>query len=235
MKRLIVIRSGSTAWAEAAQAEIARCKCQQVSMVENALAFPQGASSTAVAEDERRLQGTLPLPLSEQGKVALVGVAEMLKKYDISCIYSSGNESSGPTAEFLAELCRSKTKKNPDLKEMNCGLWQGLRFKDIEKRYNNAYKQWRSDPESICPPNGETFSDCRDRIEESLVCILRKSKCETVVMVVAEIAAAIIECLLTGKDPKKFWEVADKGKLVQVYEINNIDKSKIPTGTIVEF
>ncbi len=234
MKRLIVIRSGSTAWAEAAQAEKDRCKECSEQSPDGIQLTNQEADSDATVEDERRLQGTLPLPLSEQGKVALIDVAEILSKYDAKCIYSSGNESSGPTAEFLAEKCKLKNKKNPDLKEMDCGLWQGLRFKDIEKRYNNAYKQWRTAPESICPPNGEKLSDCRERIQESLITILRKSKSETVVVVVAEIAAAIIECLLTGLDPKQFWDIADKANHVRIFEIDSIDKQSIPTGRLIE-
>ena len=159
MKKLILIRSGSTAWAEAAQAELLRSiagNSQTAAIADNggadAASIDQWTEVDICADQERRLQGTLPLPLSEQGKEALSHIAEVLKRYDIQTIYSSGNESSGPTAEFLAEKCGYKTKKNPDLKEMNCGLWQGLRFKDIEKRYNNAYKQWRNSPESICPP-----------------------------------------------------------------------------------
>ena len=143
MKKLILIISGSTAWAEADNAEIERVEDDDSQ--ENHNDCTKAESSDAASG--RRLQGTLPLPLSEQGKESLISVANILKQYDTQTIYSSGNESSGPTAEFLAELCDLKTKKNTDLKELNCGLWQGLRYRDIEKRYSNAYKQWRNDPE----------------------------------------------------------------------------------------
>lgn len=242
MKKLILIRSGSTAWAEAAQAEMLRTiagKCQQGTSSTTAVGKDtantvQDNEVATCADQERRLQGTLPLPLSEQGKEALNQVAEILRQFDIQTIYSSGNESSGPTAEFLAAKCGYKTKKNCDLKEMNCGLWQGLRFRDIEKRYNNAYKQWRTSPESICPPDGENLNDCIDRIENSLLTILKKNKCETTVLVVAEIAAAIIECLVTGKEPKTFWEIADKGYPIRIIELDNIEKNVLPSGKVVE-
>ena len=221
MKKLILIISGSTAWAEADLAENEQSEGKKTS---------DSASQAETAENasERRLQGTLPLPLSEQGKDALGAVAEVLKHYDAQTIYSSGNESSGPTAAHLAELCNYKNKKNTDLKELDCGLWQGLRFKDIEKRYSNAYKQWRNDPESICPPDGELFADCRERIESALLSIIKKSKSQTIVIVVAEIAAAIIECLLTDKISKDFWDVADSNSQIRIFELSEAEKGTLP-------
>lgn len=233
MKRLIIIRSGSTAWAEAAQAEKDRSNTtNDLGSVVSGQTKTQQA--VACADKERRLQGTLPLPLSEQGKLALEKVAHQLKGYDAQCIYNSGNESSGPTAEYLAELCDLKCKTNPDLKEMNCGLWQGLRFRDIEKRYNSAYKQWRNSPDSICPPGGEIFSDCQNRIEEGLLSVLKKSKGQTVIVVLAEIAAGIAECLLRGKAPDEFWEIADKPEVVRVFELDDQNKNNRLSGRLVE-
>ncbi|MBN2065159.1 MAG: histidine phosphatase family protein [Sedimentisphaerales bacterium] len=231
MKRLIIIRSGSTSWAEAAQAEADRSGNGEP--VDGSL-IQQATTTVVNAERERRLQGTLPLPLSEQGKTALVAVAEQLKDYDAQCIFSSGNESSGPTAEFLADLCRLKCKVNPDLKEMNCGLWQGLRYKDIEKRYNSAYKQWRSAPDSICPPEGETFCDCQNRIEEGLLAVLKKSKGQTAIVVLAEIAAGIAECLLTDKEPSEFWDIADNPEIVRIFELDEQTGSKSLSGKLVK-
>ena len=73
MNRLILIRSGNTSWQE--------------------------GEPTA---DESRMQGTVPLPLSEQGKVELGEIAQSLQGENPRCIYSSGNESSGPTASEAA-------------------------------------------------------------------------------------------------------------------------------------
>ncbi len=229
MKKLILIISGSTAWAEADHAESERQEDIDSTDNQNEISKPDSSD----AASERRLQGTLPLPLSDQGRNALVSVAAVLKQYDAQTIYSSGNESSGPTAEHLAELCDLKSKKNTDLKELNCGLWQGLRYRDIEKRYSNAYKQWRNDPESICPPDGELFAACRERIETALLSIIKKSKSQTIVIVVAEIAAAIIECLLTDKLSTDFWEIADNSSQVRIFELGEAEKGSLPKATPV--
>ena len=112
MNKLILIRAGKTIWQE--------------------------GQPTA---DESRLQGTVSLPLTEVGKKCLQKAAEILEREEIDAIYSSGNESSGPAAQYLARLCRLKTKKAPGLRELNFGLWQGLLIGEIKKRYGRAYRQ----------------------------------------------------------------------------------------------
>ncbi len=219
MKQLILIRSGSTAWQEAA------AESQRRDFEIDADAEPDQKPDDL---DDRRLQGTLPLPLSDKGKAALRQVADILKGYKFGTIYNSGNESSGPTAEYIADLCEIKTKKITELRELNCGLWQGLRIKDIKKRYGKAYKQWRSDPASVCPPEGEPLDDCRERVTGALKTIFRKSKTDTVVITAAAIVAALIECLLTGKTMEKIWEIADHDNVVRRFELTEKMDNDLP-------
>jgi len=220
MKQIILIRSGSTAWEEADAGDI-----DQQS--------PEG-KSCCCDTDDRRLQGTLPLPLSDKGKAALNDIAEILKREGVGAIYSSGNESSEPTAKYLAELCELKSRKVTDLTELNCGLWQGLRIKDIKKRYGRAYKQWRSDPLSVCPPEGEQMDDCQDRAAAALKCIVKKNKADTAVIVAAQIVAAQIESLLTGRVSGEFWDIADDSHIIKKFRLTGAYVDKIPQALLCE-
>ena len=84
------------------------------------------------------------------------------------------------------------------------------------------------------PPDGENLKECINRIQSSLLTILKKSKSDTIVLVVAEIAAAIIECMVTGNDPKNFWEIADKGYPIRVIELDKIEKNVMPSGKVID-
>ena len=147
MYKLILIRAGNTPWQE--------------------------RQPTA---DESRLQGTVSLPLTEQGKQSLQKIAQILQEEKIDSLYSSGNESSGPTAEYLARLCQIKTKKVPGLRELDFGLWQGLRITEIKKRFGRAYRQWRADPTSVRPPQGESVPETYDRVCRSLCSLNKKNR-----------------------------------------------------------
>jgi broad specificity phosphatase PhoE len=243
MENLILVRASSTAWAEASK-QI----CCLPETTEDANGALTGKSAdtgdnqnklTAIEkgsdlqDDNCRLQGTVPLPLSPAGKVALKQIAAYLTDRQVLTIYSSGNESSGPTAQYLAELCQTKTKKIASLKELNCGLWQGLRIKDIKKRYAKAYRQWRSDPASICPPDGEALTDASERIAEAMMKLTKKNKDKTVAVVAAPIVAALIECTITGEPLENLWQIVDQGKNVKNFTMENTAPNTVPTGQLV--
>jgi len=195
MKKVIVIRAGGNAWEESC--------CEH---------------------EDRRLQGTLPLPLSKAGEKKLRQLCSELREEQtcpesqLEYVYSSGNESSGPTAEYLAEVCGFKTRENKSLCEMDCGLWQGLRIAEIKKRYGRAYRQWRSDPTSVCPPQGEAVQDVYERVKEALVAIDKKNRDKTVVVIAGQIVTALIECVLTECGIERLWQITDDQAPMRVFE-----------------
>lgn len=191
MNKLIVIRAGETAW--------------------------QQGRPTA---DESRIQGTVSLPLTSAGREALQTIAAKIDQLHPDCLYSSGNESSGPTADYLAQLCELKTKKLPDLHEVDCGLWQGLRISEIKKRYGRAYRQWRCDPTSVRPPQGESLEEAAVRVRESLLCLYRKNQDKTIVVVAAVMAAGLIECLMTGTPLEQLWQIVEEQENIRIFTIS---------------
>ena len=190
MKKLILIRAADTAWQE-------------------------GRPSA----DESRIQGVVPLPLSELGKDSLRQMAEAIISEKPDGIYSSGNESSGPTAQFLAEACNLKGKKNCDLHEQDCGLWQGLKFSDLKKRYGRAFRQWREDPTSVRPPQGESLCETTQRVAQALTVIGKKNPDKTIVVVAAMFVSAIIECLLSERSLDELWQIIDRQEPLGVYDL----------------
>ncbi len=195
MRKLILIRAHSTAW-------------------ENTQDDLQGPLA-----DHRRLQGTVPLPLSDQDKKYLDKIADSIIKQETSdLIYSSGNESSGSTAARLARICNLKARKIPQLKELDCGLWQGLQIKEIKRRFASSYKQWRQDPTVVCPPGGEPIETAWERVQQAMELLLRKNRGKTVILVAAPIISALVECVLTKKDITEFWSVFERNSTVIIFE-----------------
>jgi len=176
-------------------------------------------------QEQDRIQGTVPLPLTEASRKDLTNIAEDLSKEECDCLYCSGNESSGLTAEFLSGLCRWKIKKIPQLREMDYGLWQGLRIEDIKNRYCSAYKQWRKDPANVCPPDGEPLQQVHQRVEDGLKRIVKKNRSDTVVIVAARIVSAVIECILKDIPLNQLWSVTDEDCPIRVYDLTDREMS----------
>ena len=176
-------------------------------------------------QEQGRIQGTVPLPLTEASKKELASIAEKLSKEEGGCLFCSGNESSGLTAEFLSGLCRWKIKKIPQLREMDYGLWQGLRIEDVKNRYCSAYKQWRKDPANVCPPDGEPLHEVHQRVGEGLKRIVKKNRSDTVVIVAARMVSAVIECILKGIPLNQLWSVTDEDCPMRVYDLTTQEMS----------
>ena len=160
------------------------------------------------------------MPLSEAGTASLQEVAQQLATLKPDVLYSSGNESSGPTAEHLSSLCSLKDRKIASLHELDCGIWQGLQIKQIKQRYGKAYRQWRSDPTSVTPPQGESVQSALERVQESLEILHKKNGDKTVVVVAARIFAALIQCELTETDLGQLWDVEEQAPAMQVFNFN---------------
>lgn len=172
----------------------------------------------SVWADENRVQGTVSLPLSAAGKEALKKVAAEIDQLQPDLIFSSGNETAGPTATCLAELCSVKLKKIPHLRELDFGLWQGLRIEEVQKRFAGIYRSWCMDPTTVCPPQGETIADARQRIDKGMKTLARKSRDKTVVLVAAPIVACLVECVLTGRCITELWQVSAESASICVFE-----------------
>ena len=186
------------------------------------------AGSTAWQEDDR-LQGTIPLPISGAGQESLHKIAAVLLQVHPDCLYSSGNESSGASAEFLAKHCKLKPKKIVQFKEVNCGLWQGMRIKDIQNRFNSAYKQWRKDPTSITPCQGESLEEVETRVREGLDLVRKKNPDRTVIIVAAHLVSAVIDCILTETALEQMWYFADKQTSIRNYRIDEAGNISVVT------
>jgi phosphoserine phosphatase len=168
-------------------------------------------------EEEHRIQGTLPLPLCDQSMRTMDEIARNLQGEEFNCVYSSGNESSGVTAKYLARQCSKKARQILSLHEPNFGLWQGLRLEEIKQRFGSAYKQWRADPTRICPPQGESISDAFRRVQSALKRLEKKNSEKTVVVVAARTVAGLIACAMTKTGLEELWDVTDQASMMRVF------------------
>jgi broad specificity phosphatase PhoE len=199
MNKLIVVRSGRTAW-----------------------------------QDQDRIQGIVSLPLTDQGKQDLDIIAQTLSLTDTTILHSSGNESSGKTARYLAKKCKLKMAINTGFKEFNFGSWQGLKVVEVKHRYARAWKMWRKAPTAICPPNGESLEATYQRVHIALNEVFSNNNDRTIIIVAAEMVAVLIQCIMTGHVLKDFWEIYETHPAIQQYELLRMANSLVQVDAFTE-
>jgi broad specificity phosphatase PhoE len=149
-------------------------------------------------DDQKRLQGSLDLPLNERGENQLARVVEAIRELPIEAVLTSSCEPCFSSAEALAKALDVPLKKKGKLENLDQGLWQGLSIDEIRHKFPKVFKQWEDAPETVCPPEGETVTEGVIRIESVLKKPLKKYG--TFVVVASEPFASLISASLRGVD-----------------------------------
>lgn len=161
---------------------------------------------TTEYDRQGRVQGTLDVPLSEDGRQQVEAMADDLRGLAPSGLYTSSGQASRQTAELLAELLSLKPRTLDKLTNVDQGLWQGMLIDDVKTKQPKVFRQWLEHPETVCPPEGETIPHACTRVEEAIAKLVKKMKPDaTVLLVVPNPLARVVRHVLAGADYGDLW------------------------------
>jgi broad specificity phosphatase PhoE len=115
---------------------------------------------------EGRYQGRHDAPLSERGLMQAQALAEHLAGSAQSrpnAIVSSPLARARDTARIAAERLGLRADVDESLVEISHGEWEGLLKSEIALRWPEMFAAWRSAPDSVRFPGGESLDDVRRR------------------------------------------------------------------------
>src|SRR5262249_85829 len=91
-------------------------------------------------DQQGRIQGTLDIPLGEDGRKQVEAMIEQLRGKPIEMIYTGPGQSATQTADVLGEALDIKVKEIDKLQNLNFGLWQGMLVNDVKKKQPTVYR-----------------------------------------------------------------------------------------------
>ncbi len=158
-------------------------------------------------DQQGRIQGTLDIPLCEDGRRQVEAMIDELRAQQITVIYTSPSQAAEQTAEALGEALDVKVKSLDTLQNLDHGLWQGMLVTDVKAKQPKVYRQWQEQPETVCPPKGETVIDTEDRLQAAVIKLTKKYKAEGLVAVVLpEPAASVLRHVLRHDELGDLWK-----------------------------
>ena len=170
-------------------------------------------------DEQGRIQGTLDVPLNEHGGAEVARLAGELRDRGLETIYHSACSSAQQTAEALAGALELKPKRVENLQNLDHGLWQGMRVEEVKRKHPKVYRQWQEQPDSICPPEGETLEAARARVQAVLRKVLRKHREGVIGIVVPEPLARLVRCQLNHSELGNLWTAGEEHGRYEVIEI----------------
>jgi probable phosphoglycerate mutase len=171
-------------------------------------------------EEQARIQGNLDIPLADSGREQVLSQRESLAALKPLAIYTAPSAAARETAEILAKPLRLKPKVLAELENLDQGLWQGMLIDEVKHKQTKVYKTWLEQPQSVCPPDGETIDEAFARIESGLEKLIRKHREGVAAVVVSEPLASILQLRLTGQPLGNLWQACAGGCHIRELEIH---------------
>jgi len=150
-------------------------------------------------DEQGRIVGTLDVPLSELGTRQATELADNTAEFDIRAIFSSPSAAATQTAEIIGQKHNLKTKVRDVLVNIDMGLWQGKAMEELRATQPKVARQWEEHPETVCPPDGESFEDVVPRVQKFLRKLRKKHQTGMIVIVVADPLAKVIASQLSSQ------------------------------------
>jgi probable phosphoglycerate mutase len=171
-------------------------------------------------DQQGRVQGTLDIPLCEDGRQEVAATVAELRNQPISAVYASPSQSAVQTAEALAAAFDLKVKTLDKLQNLDQGLWQGMLVDEVKSKQPKVYRQWQEQPEVVCPPQGETLGEARQRVQAALAKLLKKHKSDGLLaMVIPEPLASVFRNVLGHEGWGDLWRCASCNGRWQLLEV----------------
>lgn len=112
-------------------------------------------------------QGWSDSALSPRGEAQVRCVAGRVAPMQPTSIFASTLGRAMATADVIAEELALPIEPLDDLREMNCGEWEGMSFLTVRAEQTEYYARWVADPMVPCP-GGESFHDVWLRMQRAL-------------------------------------------------------------------
>ncbi len=125
----------------------------------------------SVWNNQRRIQGSRDPDLSQRGRRQTDLLVSHLRAHltpVVAAIFTSPLRRAAQTADQIAAAYRIPVVREPDLREMSLGKWEGMTVAEILATYPGCYEQWLEDPFAFPAPGGEDLRVFERRVVGAL-------------------------------------------------------------------
>ncbi len=165
---------------------------------------------------ERRFQGQLDVPLSEEGEEQARAVSAWLadQQLNFGALYSSDLKRALETARAIGERLGLVPQQVEALREIHVGEWQGLVSDEIEARFPGQLSMWRDQASGFRTPGGETTAEVQQRMFDWYVDAITRHRGQAIIVVSHGMALWSLVAGLNG------WELSDLERTRQAKQGN---------------
>ena len=143
-----------------------------------------------------KIQGQSDSPLSQRGFAQCRAVAERLWGAGIDAIHASPLGRAAASAACIADRLALDVIYDERLMEINAGVFQGLDWDEIARRFPAESAQWRTHDPDFCIPGGESRRDLMHRAAAGFAAIRQRDHARALVVAHGGSLAGALKSLL---------------------------------------
>ena len=164
--------------------------------------------------------GHYPSNLTEFGIKQVECTARFLKDCKIDVAFASDIPRAYNTGKIIAESHGLCVTKDESLREINGGIWEQVKFDDIEVQYPKEYAVWRNDLGNCTCPGGESIRHLAERVRAGVEKIVKENAGKNILIASHALPIRCMTC---------FWKGLD------IAEIGNVSWSPNAAVTVVNY
>ena len=116
---------------------------------------------------QNRIQGHRDSGLTKKGLQQARRLAKRIRHFKIDKVYSSDlGRAYSTTVEITRLLPRVKIIRDPRLREILLGDWEGMTPEEVDRLYDRGYQKWLKAPSACVIPNAERVGRFRKRVTD---------------------------------------------------------------------
>jgi probable phosphoglycerate mutase len=129
-------------------------------------------------------RGRTDIQLTERGVLEARSTAQWIsKRWRPTIVYTSPRRRCIDTGGAIATRCAVNTQVLPYLDDLDYGEWQSKTHDAVAAEYPAMYHRWRTTPQFVRFPNGESLQELLARAADALRVALDRHPTQTIVMV----------------------------------------------------
>lgn len=165
-----------------------------------------------------KYQGHADIDLTEKGVRQAEALSVALKKQEVSAIYTSDLKRAIRTGQIIAKNHHVEPQILPAFKEISFGMWEGMTYNEINKRWPGYFQRFMIDAESVCIPDGESFFEVQQRTMPVLKNLMDKHKNENIIIVSHGAAIRTILAGILHMPLKYVWSIRQDNTALNIIE-----------------
>lgn len=191
---------------------------------------------------EERLQGQADIPLSPEGRAAIISeltqigaIRSNLNGVSLDAaapiptptfatvggapiaVHHPPDEAATETGALVVRALGGKARRNEGLAEPDLGLFTGLTLSVVRERFPTRHRQWEDEPISLVPPEGEPLATARRRLLDAVAELVHKHRGKSFGIVLHPMALGFLRCALARRGTQELWRQIEGRPRIEEY------------------